>query len=118
MNIEILRDYCLSKKGVTECFPFDEFTLVFKVGGKMFLLTDLKDDLAMNVKCDPDLAMELREQYPCVLPGYHMNKKYWNTVNIDGSIEDAKLFEWIDLSYQLVIASLSGSQRSLLNSDE
>ncbi len=84
----------------------------------MFLLTDLKDDLSMNVKCDPEMALELRERYPAVLPGYHMNKKYWNTVNIDGSIEDAILIKWIDLSYQLVVESLPKLQRSLLDKEK
>ncbi len=102
MNIESLREYCLSLKDVTEGFPFDGTTLVFKVKGKMFLLTDLEGPLAMNVKCDPELAIELREQYNCVKPGYHMNKKYWNTVEIDGSISDQILKEWINHSYYLV----------------
>lgn len=106
MNIEQLRDYCLSKNGASESFPFDENTLVFKVGGKMFLLTDLVDELSMNVKCDPEKAIELRAQYNEVLPGYHMNKKYWNTVLIHGSIPDQLLIEWIDHSYQLVLDSL------------
>jgi predicted DNA-binding protein (MmcQ/YjbR family) len=74
MNIEEFRQYCLSKKGVTEEFPFGPDTLVFKVMGKMFALTNLDGDFSMNLKCDPDMAMELREQYPAVLPGYHMNK--------------------------------------------
>ncbi len=102
MDIESLREYCLSLKNVTEGFPFDATTLVFKVNGKMFLLTDLEGPLAMNVKCDPELAVELREQYNCVKPGYHMNKKYWNTVEIDGTISDQKLKEWIIHSYDLV----------------
>lgn len=80
MNIEELREYCISKKDVTESFPFDETTLVFKVRGKMFALTDLEGELSINLKCDPDLAIELREKYPAVQPGYHMNKKHWNTI--------------------------------------
>jgi predicted DNA-binding protein (MmcQ/YjbR family) len=107
MNIESLRDYCLSKKGVTESFPFDENTLVFKVGGKLFLLTDLVDAFSMNVKCEPDKALELREHYNCVTQGYHMNKKYWNTVLIDGSVSDDILHSWIDTSYNLVFDGLS-----------
>lgn len=103
MNIESLRDYCLSKPGAEEALPFGPDTLVFKVNGKAFLLVGLdSEDLRFNVKCDPELALELREQYPCVLPGYHMNKKHWNTVVVDGSINDAQLREWIDHSYDLV----------------
>jgi predicted DNA-binding protein (MmcQ/YjbR family) len=111
MNIEELREYCLSKKAATECFPFDEVTLVFKVGGKMFALTDLESDLSINLKCEPEKAAELREQYPAVKPGYHMNKKLWNTVEIDGSIGDKLIKEWIDDSYDLVVLSLTKKQR-------
>ena len=104
MNIETLREYCLSLPNTTECFPFDNVTLVFKVNGKMFALTNIDDEeLSVNLKCDPEKAIDLREHYPCVLPGYHMNKKYWNTVIIDGSITDKMLKEWIDDSYELVI---------------
>lgn len=102
MDIESLREYCLNLPEVTEGFPFDETTLVFKVNGKMFLLTDLEGQLTMNVKCEPEKAVELREQHNCVLPGYHMNKKHWNTVIIDGSISDKILMQWIDDSYNLV----------------
>jgi predicted DNA-binding protein (MmcQ/YjbR family) len=109
MNIEELRHYCLSKKGVTESFPFDETTLVFKVMGKMFALTDLADEiLNVNLKCDPEEAIRLREEHIAVIPGYHMHKKHWNTVMIDGSITDDKICEWIDNSYNLVVASLPG----------
>ncbi|MFA8435939.1 MAG: MmcQ/YjbR family DNA-binding protein [Marinifilaceae bacterium] len=107
MNIEELREYCLAKKGVTEGFPFDETTLVLKVMGKMFLLTDIEGELSMNVKCDPEMVPELREQYPCVLPGYHMNKKHWNTVMIDGSVSDDLLKQWIDDSYNLVVSKMT-----------
>lgn len=88
---------------VTEGFPFDETTLVFKVKGKMFLLTDLEGQLSMNVKCNPEKAIELRENFSCVKPGYHMNKKHWNTIEIDGSIPDHQLKEWISDSYKLVL---------------
>lgn len=115
MNIEELREYCLSKKGVTESFPFDETTLVFKVSGKIFLLTDLEDGFSINVKCDPELAIELRERYPAVMPGYHMNKASWNTVIIDGSIADHQLYEWIDHSYDEVIKKMTKKQRDSLN---
>jgi len=107
MNIEELREYCITKKGVTESFPFDEETLVFKVMNKMFLLTNINKDLSMNVKCDPEKAIELREEYNSVLPGWHMNKKHWNTVNINGSISDNQLKEWIDHSYVLIVDSLT-----------
>jgi len=106
MNIEEFRDYCLSKKMVTEEFPFDKTTLVFKVAGKMFALTDIEDDFSINLKCDPEKAIELRELYPCVLPGYHMSKKHWNTIIIDGSVNDQMLYEWIDHSYELVVMGL------------
>jgi predicted DNA-binding protein (MmcQ/YjbR family) len=103
MNIESLREYCLSKPGVEETLPFGPDTLVFKVGGKMFLLTGLDEEqLSFNVKCEPDKAIELREEYPCVLPGYHMNKKHWNTIVVDGSVSTKQLKEWIDWSYELV----------------
>ncbi len=107
MNIESLREYCISKIAVTEGFPFDETTLVFKVMDKMFLLTDLEGDLSINIKCDPEKAIALREQYESVIPGFHMNKRLWNTVNIDGSIPDNILFSWIDDSYDLVVQSLT-----------
>lgn len=114
MNIEALRDYCLSKKGVTEGFPFDHKTLVFKVMGKMFLLTGLEGEFRMNVKCDPEKAIELRAQYPAVIPGYHMSKVHWNTVCIDGSIADDQLHAWIDDSYNLVASSLKKADREAL----
>jgi predicted DNA-binding protein (MmcQ/YjbR family) len=101
MNIEILREYCLSKKDVIECFPFGDDTLVFKRSGRIFFLANLGGDLSVNLKCDPALAIELRERYSSVIPGYHMNKKHWNTVIIDGSIPDNELYKWIDLSYDL-----------------
>lgn len=106
MNIEELRNYCLSLPGVTEDFPFDEVTLVFKVGGKMFLLTSLEGDFSFNVKCDPEQAIQLRERYECVRPGYHMSKKHWNTVDIDGSVTDSLLIDWINHSYELVFGAL------------
>jgi predicted DNA-binding protein (MmcQ/YjbR family) len=103
MNIEILRDYCLSKPGAEETLPFGPDTLVYKVNGKAFLLTGLNiEQLRFNVKCDPDKALELREEFSCVLPGYHMNKKHWNTIVVDGSVPAKQLKEWIDHSYTLV----------------
>lgn len=104
MNIEELRDYVLQKPSVTEGFPFGEDTLVFKVKDKIFLLTGLESDpLQFNVKCDPDKAIELREEYPgSVLPGYHMNKKHWNTIIVDGVLSKKQLKEMVDNSYNLV----------------
>jgi predicted DNA-binding protein (MmcQ/YjbR family) len=106
MNIEEFREYCLSKPGVTEDLPFDETTLVFKAGGKIFALTDLEEEFRINLKCDPERANKLREDYTCVIPGYHMNKKHWNTIKVDGSMEDAMLSDLVDHSYQLVFNSL------------
>ena len=108
MNIEQLQEYCLSKPAVEETLPFGPDTLVYKVAGKVFLLTSLDNEkgFRFNVKCDPDLAEELREQYACVLPGYHMNKKHWNTIVVDGSANTKQLKEWIDHSYELVVKSL------------
>ena len=102
MNIESLREYCISKKDVTECLPFGDDTLVFKVGGKIFALANLDGEPTVNLKCDPLLAIELRERYSSVIPGYHMNKKHWNTILIDGTIPDKEIFSWIDHSYNLV----------------
>jgi predicted DNA-binding protein (MmcQ/YjbR family) len=103
MHIEAIREYCLSKPDTEETFPFGPDNIVFKIDNKMFLLLPLdSEDLRFNVKCDPDLALELREQYPCVLPGYHMNKKHWNTIVVDGSVPFKQIKEWIDHSYDLV----------------
>ncbi len=104
MNVEQLREYALQKTGVTEGFPFGESTLVFKVNNKMFLLVALDESpLQFNAKCDPAKALELREEYPeSVLPGYHMNKKHWNTVIVDGRLSAKQLKEMIDNSYDLV----------------
>ena len=104
MDIEQLREYCINKPGSEESFPFGNDTLVFKVNNKIFLLASLDaQPLRFNVKCDPEKAIELRETYPeSVLPGYHMNKKLWNTIIIDGLISSKQLFEFIDESYELV----------------
>nr|WP_294793902.1 MmcQ/YjbR family DNA-binding protein [uncultured Mucilaginibacter sp.] len=115
MNIEELRNYCLTKPGVTEGFPFGEDTLVFKVGGKMFLLTGLSTANSFNVKCDPERAIELRELYPEVKPGYHMNKQLWNTVYMDGTLPDKLLLEMIDHSYSLVFAGLPKKNQAEIN---
>jgi predicted DNA-binding protein (MmcQ/YjbR family) len=118
MNIEAIRNYCFTKPGVTEGFPFDDVTLVIKVMGKLFLLASLDTvPLNINLKCTPELAVELRERYPSVLPGYHMNKKLWNTVVIDGSVPRKELLSWIDLSYDLVVAKLTKAQREELTKE-
>ncbi len=102
MDIETIRNYCISKSNVTESLPFDDDTLVFKVNGKIFAMVNLSGEMCLNVKCDPELAVELRERYPAVEPGYHMNKRHWNTIRIDGSVPDSIILSWIDHSYELV----------------
>jgi len=107
MNIEEFRDYCIAKKGVTEGFPFDESTLVFKVMGKMFALVNIQKIEFVNLKCDPEKAIELREEYQGVTPGYHMSKKHWNSVSVLGDIPDKLIYQWVDNSYDLVVSSLT-----------
>jgi predicted DNA-binding protein (MmcQ/YjbR family) len=116
MDIESFRAYCLKKKGVTEEFPFGEAVLVFKVMGKMFALTDVETFESVNLKVDPEKGAELREAYPAVQPGYHMNKKHWNTVLMDGSLPDKLVREWIDDSYALVASKLTKREKSALES--
>jgi predicted DNA-binding protein (MmcQ/YjbR family) len=115
MNIEAIRTYCLKKKGTEEAMPFGDDTLVFKVMGKMFALANLEGALNLNLKCDPELALELRERYPAVLPGYHMNKQHWNTIVMDGSVSGKQVCEWIDHSYDLVVSSLTKKLREALD---
>ncbi|TDD76397.1 MmcQ/YjbR family DNA-binding protein [Flavobacterium caseinilyticum] len=111
MNLETYYEYCLSKKGVTEHFPFDEDTLVFKVGGKMFALSSLsqweKGQPSVNLKCDPERAEELRAEYDDIQPGFHMSKTHWNTIAVNESVSDALVKELIDHSYELVFKSLT-----------
>lgn len=115
MNIEEFRDYCLSFNEVTEEFPFDNNTLVFKVMGKMFALCDVDEFESINLKCDPTKALQLREEYPgIVIPGYHMNKKHWNTVVMDNYLPNQLIEEWITDSYQLVVANLPKKKRNQL----
>ena len=102
MDIETLRDYCISKKDSKESFPFGVDTLVFKVKEKIFALVNLDGNLSINLKCDPALAIDLRERYSSITPGYHMNKKHWNSILLDGSIPDKEVFSWIDHSYDLI----------------
>lgn len=113
MNIEEFREYCMSKPGVTEEFPFGENTLVFKVMGKMFALTNLDGDWSLNLKCDPERAIELREKFPAIQPGYHMNKVHWNTVMMDGSLNKKLILELMDHSYQLVADKIPKSRKPL-----
>ncbi|MGB0882797.1 MAG: MmcQ/YjbR family DNA-binding protein [Vicingaceae bacterium] len=107
MNIEAYRDYCISKKGVTENFPFDENTLVFKVMNKMFALTGVENFEFINLKCDPEKALVLREEYEGVTGAYHMSKKHWNSVAIESDVSDQLIIQLIDDSYDLVVSSLT-----------
>ncbi len=106
MNIEEIREYCLQKKGVTESFPFDETTLVFKVMNKMFCLLGL-DDFRVSLKNDPDKNIELRSHYPAIYEGYHLHKQMWNTIELNGTVPSKLLCEMIDESYDLIVASLT-----------
>ncbi len=114
MNVEEFRTYCLSKKGVTESLPFGPDTLVFKVLDKMFALTGLDHSFSFSVKCDPEIAESLRERYHCVQQGYHMNKKMWNTIKVDGSVNDNLLRHWIDHSYEEVVKKMTRKQQEEL----
>ncbi|MFM6953974.1 MAG: MmcQ/YjbR family DNA-binding protein [Sphingobacteriaceae bacterium] len=116
MDIESIRLYCLEKPQVTEGLPFGDTVLVFKVLGKMFLLLDIVEGETMNVKCDPERAQELREEYEEVQPGYHMNKTHWNTVSLKGRLSIQQLTEMIDHSYELITSSLPKAQQALLKS--
>jgi predicted DNA-binding protein (MmcQ/YjbR family) len=111
INLETYYEYCLSKKGVTEHFPFDEDTLVFKVGGKMFALSSLlqweRGAPSVNLKCDPERAQELRAEYDSIQPGFHMSKIHWNTIAVNQDVDDLLLKELIDHSYDLVFKSLA-----------
>ena len=115
MNVEEFYEYCLSKPGVEETFPFNETTLVFKVMGKMFALTGLdNEEFEVNLKCDPEYAVELREEYEDIRPGWHMSKSHWNTVKFENGLSDTLLCELIDLSYDLVVQKLRKADRELL----
>jgi predicted DNA-binding protein (MmcQ/YjbR family) len=111
MNIEELRDFCLSFYQTEECLPFDETTLVFKVYDKMFCLTDLNIFESINIKCEPEKAITLRELYQDVTPGFHMNKKHWNTVKTNKNLSDKLIKEWISDSYWLVVNSLPKNEK-------
>jgi predicted DNA-binding protein (MmcQ/YjbR family) len=118
MNIQQLYEFCLSKKGVTEHFPFDEDVLVFKVGEKIFALASLsafeRDEATLNLKCNPEKAIELRQEFEAIMPGYHMNKMHWNTVNCNKDVSDTMIFELIDHSYELIFNSLPKKSRELI----
>jgi predicted DNA-binding protein (MmcQ/YjbR family) len=114
LNIESFRDYCIRKKGVTEEFPFDNETLVFKVMNKLFALTNVEEFDSINLKGDPEENVQLREKHDGIQPGYHMNKKHWNTVLTDGSVNDKLMKEMIDKSYKLVVAGLTKKDRGQL----
>jgi predicted DNA-binding protein (MmcQ/YjbR family) len=115
MQVEALREYCISKKGVTESFPFDQNTLVFKVGGKMFLLIDLNNPVDFNAKCNPERAIALREEYDEIIPGYHMSKVHWNTVKMNGRLTLKQIQDLIDHSYDLVYAGLTKTIKEQIN---
>ncbi|NJB82826.1 MmcQ/YjbR family DNA-binding protein [Wenyingzhuangia aestuarii] len=115
MNIEDLRNYCINKAHVTESFPFDESTLVFKVADKMFALTGLERlPYGVNLKCDPDEAILLRENYEAVSPAFHMNKKHWNTILLEADMTTDEIKKWIDHSYSLVVNSLTKKKQKEL----
>jgi len=118
MNIEEFRNFCIQKYGVKEGFPFDESTLVFKVMGKMFALIDVDLFESVNLKCDPDEAILLREKYEAVKAGYHMNKKHWNTIEFDGSLSDQEIFHWVNHSYDLVVSKLPQKLREEVNQNK
>ncbi|MCP4135747.1 MAG: MmcQ/YjbR family DNA-binding protein [bacterium] len=118
MDLEAFKDYCLKKKGTWVDFPFDEKTLVMKVGSKMFALTDINSTpLWVNLKCDPFLALDLRDKYEAITPGYHMSKQHWNTVKIDGSIPQDEVNALIDHSYDLVYKRLKKSEKELIEKE-
>ncbi len=112
MTFEAFVEYCLGKKSVTDTFPFGPDVLVFKVKGKMFALADVELFESINLKCDPERSIDLRERYPGITPGYHMNKTHWNTVLTDGSVPDKLLYELIDHSYYLIVKSLPKKDQS------
>ena len=116
MILEDFKKYCLNKKGVKGYFPFDDEVLVFKVGSKMFALTNIKtSDLKISLKCEPLLSIDLRRDFTAIEPGYHLNKKHWNTVLVDGSIDDGQMYWLIDLSYDLVFKGLKKSEKEEIN---
>lgn len=119
MHIEAIREYCLQKKGVSEELPFDEHTLVYKVKGKIFLIAALESKpLVISLKCEPEKAIQLREQYSSIQAGYHLNKKHWNSITLNGSLNSPQLEKWIDDSYNLVVQKLPKKTQQELFRDE
>jgi predicted DNA-binding protein (MmcQ/YjbR family) len=119
MNLEEFRDYCLSRNGAVEDTPFGPETLVFKVMDKLFALTGINDDpITANLKCDPEWAVELRDQYKSINPGWHMSKKHWNTIALESELDDRFICELIDHSYELVVKGLSAAQKKKLFDNE
>jgi predicted DNA-binding protein (MmcQ/YjbR family) len=115
MDFESIKNYCLSKKGVKETYPFDDVTTVFKIGPKMFALANRNNSaLSISLKCEPFLSQDLKREYKAVKPGYHLNKTHWITVEIEGSVESEKILWLIDLSYELVFKGLRKSEKALL----
>ncbi|ERM84388.1 hypothetical protein P872_15190 [Rhodonellum psychrophilum GCM71 = DSM 17998] len=114
MTITFFREYCLSKKGVTEDTPFDKNTLCFKVGGKIFAIIDIELFESVNLKCDPEWAIELRERYDGIVSGFHMNKKHWNTVFFGRDVADKMILELVDHSYALIFDNLPKNTRESL----
>ena len=119
LSLEVIKAYCLAKPGSSAGYPFGEGTLVFKVLDRMYALcSEDEQPLRINLKCDPDDALALRAQYSAIIPGYHMNKKHWNSLIMDGSLQDSLVFELIDHSYQLVISKMSQAKQRKLRSIE
>lgn len=114
MTLDYFRDFCLSKAGVTEDTPFDAKTLCFRIGGKIFAILDMDLFDYVNLKCDPDRSLELREQFPGITPGFHMNKKWWNSVSVRGNVPDPLILELTTHSYSLVFSSLPKSIQSTI----
>ena len=114
MDLELIRNYCLGKKRADESLPFNKDSPVYKVMEKIFLISNLNPPYSINVKCDPEKAIELRERYDAVIPGYHMNKKHWNTVLLDNPVGDNLIYEWIDDSYNLVTEKLNKTNKEKL----
>ena len=115
MDIEVYRNYCLGKRGVTESFPFNEEVLVFKVMNKMFASSNInKRPFSVNLKCNPEKALQYRELYEGVQPGYHMNKKHWNTINFESNLSEKKLQYFINHSYELVVSKLTKKEKEQL----
>lgn len=114
MQLDTLIQFCFQLKGTEETFPFDQRTLVLKVQGKMYALVDVEEPVSVNLKCDPERAIELRERYDGIQPGYHMNKKHWNTVSLLGAVDESLILELIQHSYDLVVSSLPKKLRDEL----